>query len=61
MPLEQSSGTTVAVKLDSSIQSGIFSMLTNLNNRQYSALEQDVSSVEALVIKRDYSAGGTLR
>lgn len=56
--LEQSSGATVAVKLDSSIQSGIFSMLTNLNSRQYSALEQDVSSVEALVIKRDYSAGG---
>lgn len=56
--LDQSGGSTVAVKLDSSIQSGIFSMLTNLNDHQYTALEGDISELEALVIKRDYSAGG---
>ena len=56
--LEQSGGSTVAVKLDSSIQSGIFSMLTNLNDHQYTALEGDISELEALVIKRSYSAGG---
>lgn len=57
--LEVSTGSTVGVKLDSSIQSSMISMQKNLHNGQYTALEQDISELKALVIKRDYSADGT--
>lgn len=56
--LEVSSGSTVGVKLDSSIQAAILSMQKNLNDRQYASLAQDVSELQALVVKRDYSASG---
>lgn len=56
--LEVSSGSTVGVKLDSSIQAAILSMQKNLNDRQYASLAQDVSELKALVVKRDYSASG---
>ena len=56
--LEVSTGSTVGVKLDSSIQSAIISMQKNLNAEQYSSLSQDISELKALVVKRDYSAVG---
>ena len=57
--LEVSGGSTTEVKLDSSIQAGILSMEEDLRARQYTTLERDISSLKALVIKRDYSADGT--
>ena len=48
--LEVSTGSTVGVKLDSSIQSAIISMQKNLNAGQYSSLSQDISVLKALVV-----------
>lgn len=56
--LEVSTGSTVGVKLDSSIQSAMISMQKNLNAEQYTSLAQDISELKALVVKRDYSAAG---
>lgn len=57
--LDASSNTSAGAKLDSSIQSEILSLRKNIARRQYTALSQDISELQALVIKRDYSAAGT--
>ena len=54
--LSESTSTTTGVKLDSSIQSNLFSFRENIQRGQFSALEQDISELEALIIRRDYSS-----
>lgn len=56
--LKESSGLTSSIKLDGNIQSALFSMQKNLYQHHYTALEQNISEAQALIIKRDYAASG---
>lgn len=54
--LEIAQGASAGMKLDSSIRSAALDMQKNLYAGQYGELEQNVSELKALVVRRDFSA-----
>lgn len=56
--LDETASATMGVKLDSSIQSTLTTLQKKLHSDQYSAMENSISELKALVIKRDYSSSG---
>lgn len=48
--------TDAALKLDSTINSGILTLRQSLSDREYSGADEEVSALKSAVLKRDYSS-----